>query len=41
VAKAHQAGLRICFRAGDTKESVLRMLEMGLDYIPTNEIVIL
>jgi glycerophosphoryl diester phosphodiesterase len=39
VEKAHKAGLRICLRAGDTKERVLKMLEMGMDYIPTNEIL--
>jgi glycerophosphoryl diester phosphodiesterase len=38
VEKVHDAGVRICFRAGDTRETVLRMLEMGLDYIPTNVI---
>lgn len=38
VEKVHDAGVRICFRAGDTREAVLRMLEMGLDYIPTNVI---
>ncbi|MDR1012110.1 MAG: hypothetical protein LBM04_13465 [Opitutaceae bacterium] len=39
VGKTHKAGLRVCLRAGDTKETVLKMLDMGLDYIPTNAII--
>lgn len=36
VRRVHAAGVRICLRAGDTPENVHRMMEMGLDYIPTN-----
>ncbi len=36
VRRAKEAGLRVCLRAGDTEEAVRRMLELGLDYIPTN-----
>ena len=32
----HSLGVRLCLRAGDTREKAVRMLEMGLDYIPTN-----
>ncbi|MDF9826085.1 glycerophosphoryl diester phosphodiesterase [Ereboglobus sp. PH5-10] len=39
VEKTHALGLRVCLRAGDTKETVLKMLELGLDYIPTNKIL--
>ena len=38
VEKTHNAGLRVCLRAGDTPEAVQKMLAMGLDYIPTNVI---
>lgn len=36
VEKTHAAGVRLCLRAGDTAQNVARMMEMGLDYIPTN-----
>ena len=36
VARVHAKGLKMCFRAGDTPETVAKMVEMGLDYIPTN-----
>lgn len=39
VEKTHKAGLRVCLRAGDTKENVRKMLEMGVDYVPTNAII--
>ena len=29
-------GLRLCLRAGDTVQSVARMRELGLDYVPSN-----
>lgn len=29
-------GLKICLRAGDSVESVRKMMDMGLDYIPSN-----
>ena len=38
IEKTHKAGVRVCLRAGDTRETVLKMLAMGLDYIPTNVI---
>ncbi len=33
---AHAMGLKVCLRAGDTFDAVRTMLEMGLDYLPTN-----
>lgn len=36
IALAHDMGLRVCLRAGDSLKAVSRMLELGLDYIPTN-----
>lgn len=36
IAAAQELGLRVCLRAGDNVASVERMLELGLDYIPTN-----
>jgi glycerophosphoryl diester phosphodiesterase len=39
IETTHRAGVRVCLRAGDTRETVLKMLEMGLDYIPTNAVI--
>lgn len=36
IDRAHNVGLKICLRAGDNIESVNHMLELGLDYVPTN-----
>ena len=36
IEATHENGVKVCLRAGDTPESVKRMLDMGLDYIPTN-----
>ena len=36
VAGVHAKGVKMCLRAGDTPESVARMVALGLDYIPTN-----
>ena len=36
VAKVHAKGVKMCLRAGDTPETVAKMMAMGLDYIPTN-----
>ena len=36
VADAHDRGLRLCLRAGDSVAAVQHMLDLGLDYIPTN-----
>lgn len=36
VERTHTAGVRLCLRAGDSAGSVSKMMEMGLDYIPTN-----
>ena len=33
---SHQVGLRVCLRAADSVESVRCMLDLGLDYLPTN-----
>ena len=36
VAGVHAKGVKMCLRAGDTPETVARMVALGLDYIPTN-----
>ena len=36
VGRVHAKGVKMCLRAGDTPESVVKMRAMGLDYIPTN-----
>lgn len=38
VERVHAAGLRICFRAADTPESLRRAIELGCDYVPSNKI---
>lgn len=32
----HQMDVKVCLRAGDSWDSVQKMMELGLDYIPTN-----
>ena len=39
VERVHSKGVKMCLRAGDTPESVEKMIAMGLDYIPTNATV--
>ncbi|MBO5271095.1 MAG: hypothetical protein J6B77_09935 [Clostridia bacterium] len=41
VERTHRLGLRLCFRAADTKEVARRSIEMGLDYFPSNTLVTL
>ena len=36
ITLAHDAGLKVCLRAGDSVSAVQRMVELGLDYIPSN-----
>ena len=36
IERDHERGVCVCLRAGDTLESVNRMVQMGLDYVPTN-----
>ena len=36
VGRVHGKGVKMCLRAGDTREAVEKMLLIGLDYIPTN-----
>lgn len=36
VTRVHDMGLKMCLRAGDTIEQVRHMIELGLDYVPTN-----
>ena len=36
VGRVHAKGVKMCLRAGDTPELVAKMVDMGLDYIPTN-----
>lgn len=38
IEHTHEMGVCVCLRAGDSPEAVERMVEMGLDYIPTNKI---
>ena len=39
VDETHRMGLRVCFRAADTREEALRAIAMGVDYIPSNTLV--
>lgn len=36
IQKAKDAGLKVCLRAADSVEAVRIMLELGLDYLPSN-----
>ena len=36
VGRVHAKGVKMCLRAGDTPDTVAKMMAMGLDYIPTN-----
>ncbi|MBQ8803404.1 MAG: hypothetical protein IJZ53_07225 [Tyzzerella sp.] len=36
IALPHEAGLKVCLRAADSVKTVQHMLELGLDYLPTN-----
>lgn len=36
IEETHKKGVKVCLRAGDNKETVDRMIALGLDYIPTN-----
>ncbi len=36
VDHMHALGIRICFRAADTQEDALKMIEYGTDYMPSN-----
>ena len=36
IEQTHAMGVKVCLRAGDSEETLARMIEMGLDYIPTN-----
>lgn len=36
ITRAHAAGVAVCLRGGDDPATVKRMIELGLDYIPTN-----
>lgn len=38
IERDHERGVCVCLRAGDSLETVYRMAEMGLDYIPTNKV---
>lgn len=38
IERTHEAGVRLCLRAGDSLETAERMITMGLDYIPTNKL---
>ncbi len=37
IRAAHEQGLYVCLRAGDTLAQVQYMLRLGLDYIPSNQ----
>ena len=36
LERTHSRGAKLCLRAGDTLEQAAEMIEIGLDYIPTN-----
>ena len=36
VGRVHAKGVKMCLRAGDTPEAIAKMVDMGIDYIPTN-----
>ncbi len=36
VDYCHRLGLRVCFRAVDTPEAAAKSLDLGIDYMPTN-----
>ena len=36
IERTHCAGLKVCLRAGDNPNTVKKMMQLGLDYIPTN-----
>lgn len=36
IETTHRAGVKVCLRAGDDADTVRKMMELGLDYIPTN-----
>lgn len=38
VGDVHEAGLRVCIRAAETPEVLRRMIDMGLDYQPSNKL---
>ncbi|MCQ2427040.1 MAG: hypothetical protein MJ137_01385 [Clostridia bacterium] len=38
VGDVHEAGLRLCLRAADTPEIMKKMIDMGLDYQPSNKV---
>ena len=38
VGDVHEAGLRLCLRAADTPEVMKKMIDMGLDYQPSNKV---
>ena len=36
IGDIHERGLRICLRAADTREKLREMIDLGLDYQPSN-----
>ena len=36
IEQTHKNNVKVCLRAGDNRDTVNRMLALGLDYIPTN-----
>lgn len=41
VGDVHERGLRICLRAADTPEAVRHMIDLGLDYQPSNKVFVI
>lgn len=39
IEQTHKNNVKVCLRAGDNRNTVNRMLALGLDYIPTNCII--
>ena len=36
IGDVHEAGVRVCLRAADTPQIMRKMIDMGLDYQPSN-----
>lgn len=36
IGMVHRMGMKVCLRAADSAETVKYMMELGLDYLPTN-----
>lgn len=41
IGDVHEAGLRVCLRAAETPEAVREMIDIGIDYQPSNKVFVL